>query len=152
MLRTTAIHLLCYENNFSEIDFWRKKVEKTIPFLYFMKMMKKYFSILGYFPVQAWITWEKNPLKRCPMWRKCIKCDCSSRNRNWLQNQNCQKMALKSVNKLILGQFFEWVQFWKNASQLFLDLFRSKLKKYVKIKSKISINLIAEYFFCVIQL
>jgi hypothetical protein len=45
MLRTAAVHLSCYENNFSEIDFWRQKVEKTIPFLYFEKKMEKYFSI-----------------------------------------------------------------------------------------------------------
>jgi hypothetical protein len=41
MLRTAAIHLSCYENNFSEIDFWLQKVEKTIPFLNSRKMMEK---------------------------------------------------------------------------------------------------------------
>jgi hypothetical protein len=73
--RTTAVHLSCYENNFSEIDFWLKKVEKTIPFLNFMKMTKKYFSILGYFPVRTWIIHKKNPLRRYLTWRKCFKRD-----------------------------------------------------------------------------
>jgi hypothetical protein len=45
MLRTAAVDLSCYENNFSEIDFWSQKVEKTIPFLNSRKSMKKYFSI-----------------------------------------------------------------------------------------------------------
>jgi hypothetical protein len=43
MLRTAAIYLSCSENNFSEIDFWLQKVEKTIPFLYFMKNDEKIF-------------------------------------------------------------------------------------------------------------
>jgi hypothetical protein len=81
ILRTAAIHLLCYENNNSEIDFWLQKVEKTIPFLNSRKMMKKYFSILGYFSVRAWITCKKHPLKRYPMWRKCFKRDYSSQNK-----------------------------------------------------------------------
>jgi hypothetical protein len=53
MFGTAAVHLSCYENNFSEIDFWLQKVEKTIPFLYLMKIEKKYFSILGYFLMRA---------------------------------------------------------------------------------------------------
>jgi hypothetical protein len=53
MLRTVANHLSCYENNFSEIDFLLQKVEKTNPFLNSRKIMRKYFSIFGYFPVQA---------------------------------------------------------------------------------------------------
>jgi hypothetical protein len=53
MFRTAAVDLSCYENNFVEIDFWLQKVEKTIPFLNSRKMMKKYFSILGFFPVRA---------------------------------------------------------------------------------------------------
>jgi hypothetical protein len=72
MSRTAAVHLLCYETNFSEIDFWLQKVEKTIPFLNSRKMMKIFFLILGYFPLQAWITCKKHPLKRYPTWRKCI--------------------------------------------------------------------------------
>jgi hypothetical protein len=60
MFRTAAVQKTCYENNFSEIDFWLQKVEKTIPFLNSRKMMKKYFSILGYFKMQAWVTREKN--------------------------------------------------------------------------------------------
>jgi hypothetical protein len=43
MLRTAAIQLSCYENNFSEIDFWRQKVEKTIPFLNLKKNDEKIF-------------------------------------------------------------------------------------------------------------
>jgi hypothetical protein len=43
MLMTTAVHLSCFENNFSEIDFWLQKVEKTIPFLNFMKNDEKIF-------------------------------------------------------------------------------------------------------------
>jgi hypothetical protein len=43
MLRTAAIHLSCFENNFSEIDFWLQKVEKTIPFLNFIKIDEKIF-------------------------------------------------------------------------------------------------------------
>jgi hypothetical protein len=54
MLRTAAIYLWCYENNFCEIDFWLQKVEKTIPFLNLKKNDEKIFSIFGYFPVQAW--------------------------------------------------------------------------------------------------
>jgi hypothetical protein len=72
MLRTTAVYLSCFENNFSEIDFWLQKVEKTIPFLYLRKIMKKYFSILCYFLLRAWIKRKKHSLKRYPMWRKCI--------------------------------------------------------------------------------
>jgi hypothetical protein len=63
-------------------------------------MMKKYFSILGYFPVRVWITHKKNPFKRYPTRRKCIKPNYSSRNRNSLQNQ--KEMALKSIKRLIL--------------------------------------------------
>jgi hypothetical protein len=43
MLRIAAVHLSCYENKFSEIDFWLQKVEKTIPFLYFEKNDEKIF-------------------------------------------------------------------------------------------------------------
>jgi hypothetical protein len=43
MLRTAAVHLSCCENNFSEIDFWPQKVEKTIPFLYLKKNDEKIF-------------------------------------------------------------------------------------------------------------
>jgi hypothetical protein len=43
MLRTAGVHLSCYENNFSEIDFWRQKVEKTIPFLNLKKNDEKIF-------------------------------------------------------------------------------------------------------------
>jgi hypothetical protein len=49
MLRTSAIDLLCYENNFSEIDFWLQKVEKTIPFLNFEKNNEKIFFNLRLF-------------------------------------------------------------------------------------------------------
>jgi hypothetical protein len=43
MLRTAAVDLSCFENNFSEIDFWLQKVEKTIPFLNLMKIDEKIF-------------------------------------------------------------------------------------------------------------
>jgi hypothetical protein len=43
MIRTTAVHLSCYENNFSEIDFRLQKVEKTIPFLDLKKNDEKIF-------------------------------------------------------------------------------------------------------------
>jgi hypothetical protein len=43
MLRTAAVDLSCFENNFSEIDFWLQKVEKTIPFLNLMKNDEKIF-------------------------------------------------------------------------------------------------------------
>jgi hypothetical protein len=49
VLRTTAVHLLCYENNFFEIDFWLQKVEKTIPFLNLKKIDEKIFFNLRLF-------------------------------------------------------------------------------------------------------
>jgi hypothetical protein len=43
ILRTAVVHLSCFENNFSEIDFWLQKVEKTIPFLNLKKNDEKIF-------------------------------------------------------------------------------------------------------------
>jgi hypothetical protein len=49
MCRTTAVDLSCFENNFSEIGFRLQKVEKTIPFLKFMKIDEKIFFNLWLF-------------------------------------------------------------------------------------------------------
>jgi hypothetical protein len=43
MFKTAAVHLSCFENNFSEIDFRLQKVEKTIPFLNLKKNDGKIF-------------------------------------------------------------------------------------------------------------
>jgi hypothetical protein len=51
MFRTAAVHLSCYENNFFEIDFWRQKVEKTIPFLNLKKNDEKIFFNFRLFSV-----------------------------------------------------------------------------------------------------
>jgi hypothetical protein len=51
MCRTAAVHLSCFENNFSEIDFRPQKVEKTIPFLNFMKKDEKIFFNFRLFSV-----------------------------------------------------------------------------------------------------
>jgi hypothetical protein len=43
MIRTAAVHLSCYENDFFKLDFWLQKVEKTIPFLNLKKNDEKIF-------------------------------------------------------------------------------------------------------------
>jgi hypothetical protein len=72
MLRTAAIHLSCSENNFSEIDFWLQKVEKTIPFLYFMKIVEKIFFDFRLFSGAGMNNMQE---KRNPTWRKCFERD-----------------------------------------------------------------------------
>jgi hypothetical protein len=49
MLRTAAVYLSCYENNFFEIDFRLQKVKKTIPFLNLKKNDEKIFFNLRLF-------------------------------------------------------------------------------------------------------
>jgi hypothetical protein len=63
MLRTAAVHLLCYENDFSEIDFWRQKVEKTIPFLNFMKNDEKIFFDFRLFSGAGMNNTQEKPVK-----------------------------------------------------------------------------------------
>jgi hypothetical protein len=63
MLRTAAIHLSCYENNFSEIDFWHQKVEKTIPFLNLMKNDGKIFVDFRFFSNAGMNKTRETPVK-----------------------------------------------------------------------------------------
>jgi hypothetical protein len=77
MFRTAAVHLSCYENKFSEIDFWLQKVEKTIPFLNFMKNDGKIFFDFRLFSCADMNNMQE---KLYPTWRKCFKRDYSSQN------------------------------------------------------------------------
>jgi hypothetical protein len=63
MLKTAAVHLSCYENNFSEIDFWPQKVEKTIPFLNFMKNDGKIFFNFRLFSGAGMNNMQETPIK-----------------------------------------------------------------------------------------
>jgi hypothetical protein len=63
MLRTGAVHLSCNENNFSEIDFWLRKVEKTIPFLNLKKNDGKIFFNLRLFSGAGMIKTQEKPFK-----------------------------------------------------------------------------------------
>jgi hypothetical protein len=63
MLRTAAVHLSCYENNFSKIDFWLQKVEKTIPFLNFMKNDEKIFFNFRLFSGAGMKNTQEKPFK-----------------------------------------------------------------------------------------
>jgi hypothetical protein len=63
MLRTTAVHLSCYENNFFEIDFRHQKVEKTIPFLNFEKNDEKIFFDFRLFSGAGMITTQETLVK-----------------------------------------------------------------------------------------
>jgi hypothetical protein len=63
MLRTAAVHLPCFENNFSQIDFWLQKVEKTNPFLNFMKNDEKIFFNLRLFSGAGMNNTQEKPVK-----------------------------------------------------------------------------------------
>jgi hypothetical protein len=63
MLRTAAVHLSCFENNFSEIDFWPQKVEKTIPFLNLKKTDEKIFFNLRLFFGAGMNKTQEKPVK-----------------------------------------------------------------------------------------
>jgi hypothetical protein len=63
MLRTAAVHLSCYENNFSELDFWPQKVEKTIPFLNFEKNDEKIFFDFRLFSDAGMNNMQEKPVK-----------------------------------------------------------------------------------------
>jgi hypothetical protein len=63
MLTTTAVHLSCYENNFSEIDFWLQKVEKTIPFLNLKKIDEKIFFDFRLFSDADMNNTQETPIK-----------------------------------------------------------------------------------------
>jgi hypothetical protein len=63
MIRTTAVHLSCYENNFSEIDFRLQKVEKTIPFLDLKKNDEKIFFNFRLFSGAGVTNTREKPVK-----------------------------------------------------------------------------------------
>jgi hypothetical protein len=63
MIRTATVHLLCYENNFSEIDFLLQKVEKTIPFLNLKKNDEFFFFDLRLFFGASMIKTREKPFK-----------------------------------------------------------------------------------------
>jgi hypothetical protein len=63
MIRTAAVDLSCFENNFSEIDFWLQKVEKTIPFLYLKKNDEKIFFNFRLFSSASMNNTQEKPFK-----------------------------------------------------------------------------------------